>query len=139
LSQNLPQNMLKILKDLQKVPKSNNSQPEELMNLMKGVPQPPHSKQISNIILSSNLPDNKEENEKNCIKFEENAVNEKCDKSEKSEKNEKNMNDFLLLSKVATMCNQLNNEEKMQRKEITEKDEEEEKECDDMKFKSKKM
>ena len=70
------------------------------------------------------------------MKFEE--KNNSGDEGSKGQ-NHQNMNDFLLLSKVATMCNQLSNEEKMLRKEKTEKEAEEEKEFDELKFKSKKM
>jgi len=152
LNENVPQNMLKILEAMQNTPEKNSQnqnrnsfQSEEILNLMKNLITP-QQKQVSNIILSSNIPqesrDEKEDETKeiptsqNPLKFEE--KNSDSFTSECKGPNNQNMNDFILLSKVATMCNQLNNEEK-QKKDKAEKEDEEEKSFDDLKCKSKKM
>ena len=136
--------MLKILEAFQTPAQPPVSQSEDFLNLMKTI-MTPQPKQVSNIILSSNIPENREEQEEikkpvilpqNSIKFEE----RNSDQDNKSQVGSQNMNEFIFLSKVATMCNQMNDEERQNRKEKTiEKDEEEEKDFDDLKFKSKKM
>ena len=74
----------------------------------------------------------------NTMKFEDkNSEVLSNDASQKSPNNQ-NMNDFLFLSKVATMCNQLNVEDR-QKKEKNEKEDDAEKDFDEIKLKSKKM
>lgn len=150
LNQNVPQNMLKILESFQnptsKAP-ANHSQPEdELLNLMKGFVTPQH-KQVSNIILSSNIPQEQKKDfedlkkipqiQNNSLKFEDKNSEVLSNASQKSQ-NKQNMNDFLFLSKVATMCNQLNVEDR-QKKDKSEKEDEEEKDFEEIKLKSKKI
>lgn len=140
--------MLKILESIQGTskPSQPSSQEEELLSLMKTLVTPQH-KQVSNIILSSNIPheEPKEQEIKkptqiqtNSMKFEDkNSEVLSNDASQKSQGNQ-NMNDFLFLSKVATMCNQLNVEDR-QKKEKNEKEDDAEKDFDEIKLKSKKM
>ena len=140
--------MLKILESIQGTskPSQASSQEEELLSLMKTLVTPQH-KQVSNIILSSNIPHempNEQEIKKttqiqnNTMKFEDkNSEVLSNDASQKSPNNQ-NMNDFLFLSKVATMCNQLNVEDR-QKKEKNEKEDDAEKDFDEIKLKSKKM
>lgn len=154
LNQNVPQNMLKILESLQNSEEKTTdaSQTEDILNLMRSLINP-QTKQCSNIILSSNTPAESKNEEKTPPKVLEDIPQSSQKKDNKSgeispnesfqkaqSQNTQNMNDFLFLSKVATMCNQLNDEEKNKKEKKEKADEEDdEKEYEDMKFKSKKM
>ena len=141
--------MLKILESIQGTskPSQANSQEEELFSLMKTFVTPQHHKQVSNIILSSNIPheEPKEQEIKKTPQIQNKSMKSEDknsevlsnDASQKSPNNQ-NMNDFLFLSKVATMCNQLNVEDR-QKKEKNEKEDDAEKDFDEIKLKSKKM
>lgn len=143
--------MLKILEGLQsnqqKIPDGSKS--EDILNIMKNL-LTPQTKQVSNIIVSSNLPseqkndENEEkailENQTNVAKSEEKSLENSTSESfsKNANQNTQISNDFLFLSKVATMCNQMNDEEKV-RKEKKDKDEDEDNEGEELRFKSKKM
>lgn len=146
--------MLKILESLQNSDEKTTdaSQTEDILNLMRSLINP-QTKQCSNIILSSSTPAELKNEEKTPPKGLEDIPQSSQNKDNKPEEispnesfqksqspNTQNMNDFLFLSKVATMCNQLNDEEKNKKEKKEKVDEEdEEKEYEEMKFKSKKM
>lgn len=114
-------------------------------------------RQVPNIIVSNmqNSPSSHKESENNkffhseknenilrgtTLNFEDDAQIEPDESTLQTEKD----NDFLLLSKVATLYNQMNNEEKAQKKEKNDKRKkstcsEEKEESDDFKVKTKKM
>lgn len=142
--------MLKILEAMQNLPEKNQNrnslQSEEMLNLMKNMISP-QQKQVPNIILSSYTPQESKEDKldekkeiqsvQNPLKFEDKSSDSFI--SETKGPNNQNMNEFLLLSKVATMCNQLTNEEKQKKERIEKEVEEEEKDLEYLKCKSKKM
>lgn len=135
LNQQVPQNMQQIYETYEHA----KSDPNEFLNSLIRSNQPIHSekKQCQTIIVASNP-----QMEENSKKEEKEDVVEEEGEKDLNEDN-KGINDFLLLSKVATMYNQLNYQEKMQKKEKMEKKlkqkQDEEKEGDDKRNKSKKM